>query len=108
MIAVVPIAIGVPAMVIFIPPAMVFVPAAFAGFAQLMAMMFRLPAVPAVSLDGLVQFVVFLGDAALALIVGVFMGRSARRCREREQSHKGRRGEQRTSPELSLSGKHGH
>ncbi len=107
-VAIVPIAVVVPTMAVFVPPTMVLAPAALTCFPQLMALVFRLPTVPAVSLDGFVQFVVFLGDAALALIVGVFMGRSARRCREGKQSDKSRGGERRPSPEPFLSRKHNH
>jgi hypothetical protein len=68
-IVVIPIAIGAPAVAIFVPPAMAFVPAAFAGLAQFVARVIRLPAFPAVVLDGFVKPVVRLGNTSLATIV---------------------------------------
>ena len=69
MVMIVPIAIAVPAAAVFIPPTMVFVPAAFAGFAQFMPCMLRLPAVPAVVFCGFMQLVVRFGNAPLAMVV---------------------------------------
>jgi len=43
-------------MAIFVPPAVPFVPAVFSRFMQFVPRMLRLPAVPAVMLDGFVQF----------------------------------------------------
>jgi len=68
-VVIIPIAIGMPAMAIFVPPAVPFVPAVFSRFMQFVPRMLRLPAVPAVMLHGFVQFVVRLGDAALAAAV---------------------------------------
>jgi len=74
MIMVIPIALGAPAVSVFIPPAVPLVPAVLPGFMQLMPRTIRLSAVPAVMLHGFVEFVVRLGNAALATIV-VFGGR---------------------------------
>jgi len=68
-IVVIPIAIGVPATAVLVPPAMSLSPAAFPRLVQIVASAVRLPAVPAVMLDGFVESVVGFGDAALALIV---------------------------------------
>jgi hypothetical protein len=46
-----------------------FIPAAFPRFVQFPARVVRLPAVPAVVLDGFVQFVICLGNTPLATIV---------------------------------------
>jgi len=84
-IVVIPITIIVPAVPFFIPPTMMFPPAMFAFFAQLMALMVRLPAVPAVALNGFVQSVFLLGDTALALIRVI--GEGTRRRDERQQAN---------------------
>jgi len=75
MVMVIPIALAAPAVSVFIPPAAPLVPTVLAGFMQLMPRTIRLSAVPAVMLYGFVEFVVRLGNAALATIV-VFGGRS--------------------------------
>src|SRR5260370_35064367 len=69
MIVVIPIAIGVPAAAVFVPPAVPLVPAAFPLLTQFVPGVVRLSAVPAVILDGFVESVVRLRDAALASIV---------------------------------------
>ena len=106
-IAIVPISIAVPAAAVFVPPPMVLAPAAFAGFPQLMARVIRLPAIPAMMLNGFVQLAVGFVDAPLAMIV-VVSGVGPWRGGEREQSDKSCGRQQRPSPELSLSRKHGH
>jgi len=68
-IVVVPIAFRVPAVAVFVPPAMALVPAVFPRFTQFVAGTIRLLALPTVMLHGFVQFVVRLGDAALATMV---------------------------------------
>jgi hypothetical protein len=83
-IVIIPITIGMPAVAIFVPPAMPPVPAAFTRFPQVVPRMIGLPAVPTVMFDGFVEFVVRLGDAALAIPV-VFRGR-ARRSAERQHA----------------------
>jgi hypothetical protein len=70
-VVIIPIAIGTPAMAVFVPPAVPFVPAAFPRFVQFVPRMLRLLAVPAVMLHGFVDFVVRLGDAALAITVAI-------------------------------------
>jgi hypothetical protein len=84
-IAVIPITVRVPAMPIFIPPTMAFPPATFASFTQLMPRMVRLPAVPAVVFDSLVQSVVCLDDAPLTAVI--VMGEGTRRRAERQQAN---------------------
>jgi hypothetical protein len=58
-----------PAVAVFVPPAVPFVPAAFPRLVQFVPRMIRLFAVPSVVLLGFVQFVVRLGDPALAATV---------------------------------------
>src|SRR5258705_12720087 len=60
---------GRPALPIFAPRGVPFVPAVFSRLMQSAPLFLRPPAVPAVMLDGFVQFVVRLGDAALAAAV---------------------------------------
>ena len=68
-VVVIPIAIGMPAVAVFVPPAVPFVPAAFPRIVQFVPRTVRLLAIPAVMLNGFVEFVVRLGDAALASAV---------------------------------------
>jgi len=68
-IVVIPITSGMPATAVLVPPAMSLSPAVFPRRVQFEASAVRLPAVPAVMLDGFVESVVGFGDAALALIV---------------------------------------
>jgi len=98
-IVVIPIAIGMPAVAVFVPPAMAFVPAAFPRFAQFMPRVIRLPAGPAVMIDGLVQPMICLGDAALALVIAISI--HARGSGKGQQSKQGNRRQQ-DSPENPL------
>jgi hypothetical protein len=91
-VVVIPIAIGMPAVAVFVPPTMPLIPAAFACLVQVVARTVRLPAVPAVILDGFVESVVRLGDAALAMIVG--FGRRAGCCSKCQHAQKRRRYQQ--------------
>ena len=100
-IVIIPITIVVPAVSVFIPPTMVFSPATFACLTQLMARMVRLPAVPAVALNGFVQLVVRLGDTALALIRVI--GEGTRRCSERQKAKERGGCEQRPAQKPFLS-----
>jgi len=68
-VVVIPIAFRVPAVGVFVPPTMALVPAVFPRFTQFVAGTIRLLALPTVMLHGFVQFVVRLGDAALATMV---------------------------------------
>jgi hypothetical protein len=68
-IVVIPIAFRVPAVAVFVPPTMALVPAVFPRLTQFVAGTIRLPALPTVMLHGFVEFVVRLGDAALAAMV---------------------------------------
>jgi len=66
-IVVIPIALGVPASFVFIPPAMVGAPAALTGFAEIVAGAFGLPALIAMMGNGLVELVICVNNAALAI-----------------------------------------
>jgi hypothetical protein len=68
-IVIIPIAFRVPAVAVFVPPTMALVPAVFPRFTQFVAGTIRLLALPTVMLHGFVEFVVRLGDAALAAMV---------------------------------------
>ena len=101
MIAVIPIAVGVPPAAVFVPPTMPLIPAAFPRFTQFVASMFRLGAIPAVMFRGSVELVVRLGDSALATIV-VLGGCPGCSC-ECQHAYKSRSREQRLSEKLLLS-----
>jgi len=70
MVAIVPVMLFAPAMLVFIPPAMMFAPAAFAGFMQFVTLVISLWAVAAVMFDGFVQLMIGVRDAALTLLLG--------------------------------------
>jgi len=101
MIVVIPIAIRVPAVAVFVPPTMALVPAAFPRLTQFVPRVIRLPAVPAVMLDGFVQPMVRFGDAALTTAVGI--GAGAGRSGEGDEANKRGRNEYRSSEKLLLS-----
>ena len=69
----VPVTLGVPAVLVFVPPAMLFAPATFADFMELAALVIGLTAIASMALDGAVEFMFLVGDAALAAVdlVGV-------------------------------------
>ena len=77
----IPVAIGVPAVLVFIPPAMLFAPAAFPGCMEFAAFMIGLTAITSMALDGAMEFMFFVSNAALAAVdfVGV---QPWRRCEE--------------------------
>jgi hypothetical protein len=64
----VPIAVGVPAVVVFVPPAMLLPPATLARFVQDMTLVIGLPAVMSVSVNGMVEFVFGVSDSTLAAV----------------------------------------
>jgi hypothetical protein len=64
----VPVALGVPAVLVLVPPPLAFSPAALAGFVQFAALVTCLAAVAAVFFDGLVEFMVGVDDPALASV----------------------------------------
>jgi len=76
----VPIAVGVPAVVVFIPPAMLLAPATLARFVQFTALVICLLAVVSMFLDRLVEFMLRVNDPALTP-VNVF-GVKSWRCAE--------------------------
>jgi zinc transporter ZupT len=81
----IPVAVGVPAVFVFVPPAVLFAPAAFAGCVQFVAFVIGLTAVASMALDGAMEFMFLVGDAALAAVdfVGV---QPWRRSEEQESS----------------------
>jgi hypothetical protein len=64
-IVLVPIALGVPAVLVFIPPLMAFAPAALPRLVQFATLVVCLSAVASVALDGFVQVMLRVLDAAL-------------------------------------------
>ena len=78
MIMVVPVLLGMPALVVFVPPAMVPTPAAFTRRLQFAALVIGLLAVAAVVLDGLMQIVLGVLEAMLALLDTLGMNQPGR------------------------------
>jgi hypothetical protein len=70
MVVLIPIAIRMPAMLVFIPPSMIGVPAVLTCFVQLVAPTFSLLTLIAVMLGRFVQLVIGPRDASLAVIIG--------------------------------------
>ena len=64
----VPIAIGVPAVVVFIPPAMLLTPATLARVVQFTTLVICLSAVASMALDGLVEFMLCVDDSTLTAV----------------------------------------
>jgi hypothetical protein len=88
-IVVIPIAIRTPTVAIFIPPAMAVFPAPGTRFGKLMAILGGLRAVPSMVLGGLMEFVIRVGDASLAVVVCA--QRSGSREQERSAQRRGRK-----------------
>ena len=74
----VPVVVGVPAVFVLVPPAVMFAPATFAGFVQFVALVIGLTAVASMALDGAMELMFLVGDAALAAVdfIGVQPWRS--------------------------------
>lgn len=72
MIAVIPVALIMPAAFVLIPPAMILAPALFSSFVQFAAFVIGLLAVAAVTLDRFMQFVLGMLNASLASLIDVF------------------------------------
>jgi hypothetical protein len=89
---IVPIALCVPAMLVFIPPFVGPAPAILARLMQLVARMLRLWAVPSVVLSSFVKPVISLDKPMPAIIV---IRRSARCCTKKQDSTQCRRGQHR-------------
>jgi hypothetical protein len=94
-IVIIPIPLGVPAVVIFTPPTMAVVPAMLTGFAQFVTPVVCLLALVAMMFDCFVQVVVGFGNAALAIVVG---GAQTRQIRKHEKGSQRGRGSERPSP----------
>jgi hypothetical protein len=67
-VALVPIAVGAPAVLVLIPPSMLLTPATLSRFVQFATLVIGLPAVPSVSLDGLVEFMLSVSYSPLAAV----------------------------------------
>jgi hypothetical protein len=70
-VAVIPVTLIMPTTLMFVPPAMMLAPALFANFVQLASFVIGLLAVPPMTFDRFVQFVVGMLDPALASFVDV-------------------------------------
>jgi hypothetical protein len=64
----VPITFGAPAVLVLVPPAMLLTPATLSRFVQFAPLVISLPAVPSVSLDGLVKFMLSVSNSPLAAV----------------------------------------
>ena len=84
-IVVVPVLLIVPAMLVFVPPFVVFIPAVLAGFVQFAAGVIGFRTGRAVVLYRLVQVVVGMFDAVLAIVV--FVGARAWHTGEAEDGY---------------------
>jgi len=89
-VAIVPIALVVPPVFVLIPPAVMFAPAALASFVQIVTPAVGLMTIRAMMLDGFVQFMVGMGDARLALLLGLGLYRG----RRTQQHQSGRNNEE--------------
>jgi hypothetical protein len=77
MIVVVPIALLMPAPLVFIPPPVSVFPAPFSCLAELVPLVVRLPAVVTVLFDRAIQLVVRMSQSSLAIVACI---RSRRSC----------------------------
>jgi hypothetical protein len=68
MVVLVPIPVRAPAVFVFVPPPMLFAPATLARLVQFATLMIGLRAMASVTLNGLVQFMLGVRDAALAAV----------------------------------------
>jgi hypothetical protein len=82
-VVVVPVAIGMPTMLVFIPPTMSAVPAILARLVQFMASVVRLPALTPMTLDGFVKMMIGPRNAPLASVV---IGAQTRSAGEEQES----------------------
>ncbi|HEY1481890.1 MAG TPA: hypothetical protein VGF19_04120 [Candidatus Acidoferrum sp.] len=85
-VVVIPVTIGVPAVIVFIPPTMAVLPAIFAGFVKFTTIFGGFGAIPAVVFYSLVKAVIDPSDAFLAIIVIGAENRSAKGEEERAKS----------------------
>jgi Sec-independent protein secretion pathway component TatC len=68
MIALVPIAFRMPAVLVLVPPAMLLTPATLSHCVQFATLVIGLPAVSSVALDGLVEFMLGVSYSPLAAV----------------------------------------
>jgi hypothetical protein len=82
-VVVVPVAIGMPTMLVFIPPTMSAAPAIFARFVQFAPSLIRLFAFAPMTLDRFMKMMIRPADAALAIVV---IGAQTRSAGEEQES----------------------
>jgi hypothetical protein len=80
MIVLVPITIGVPAVLVLVPPAVLVAPATFSRLMQSAALVIGLRAVASMPFDGAVEFMVGVNDSTLTAVD--ILGVKAWRCAE--------------------------
>jgi hypothetical protein len=85
MVVIVPVAVAMPAMVMFIPPLLALSPATLASFVQFMAPVVCLPATISMVLNGFVEFVLRVRGSPVAIVVG----RGSRREKQQACSKRG-------------------
>jgi hypothetical protein len=83
----VPIALGVPAVVMLVPPAVVLAPATLAGLVQFSAFVIGLSAVASMALDGAMEVVLAANDSVPAMFVT--LGVKPRHCGEQHGRRQG-------------------
>jgi hypothetical protein len=64
----VPIAVGAPPVFVLVPPPMLLAPAALSRFVQFTTLVLGLSAAASMSLDGFMQFMLGMSDAALTAV----------------------------------------
>ena len=87
MIVLVPIAVPVPAVVVFIPPLMPLTPATFSRVVQLTTLVIRLFAVASVSVNCFVEFMLRVSNSALTSVLVFCL--KARHCGAKQKRCKG-------------------
>jgi len=73
---IIPITLGVPAVIVFVPPTVAVFPAVGASLCKFMAPVIRLGTLPAVFFDGLVKLVVRFANAPLTVVVRSYNART--------------------------------
>jgi hypothetical protein len=73
-VVIIPIALGVPAMIFFAPPAMAVIPAIAASSGKLRAILGRLRAVPTVVFGSFMELVIYVGNTFVTVVFGMQRG----------------------------------
>src|SRR5215472_9540849 len=100
MIVLVPFTVRVPAMLVIVPPLVMFAPAPLSCFVQLLTLVLSLRAAQSVMLYRLVQFMIRVCDAPLAMLDRIRP--CSRNRRQQEQSERRRHSDQRSLDEAKV------